>query len=239
MNKISDKLNSEKILVTLGDSWPQGGELSVNEIPYGQLLQKMLNFDRFYNYGSAGASNEDMLYQLQRFIAESWTPGDSVTVIGFLTNPARSAHWPRFGIWNEQDREWKHWPVDAIKWARELFMHFHRNEHEVMRSSSTVTALQTWCKHHGLVDYYFAGWVRYPTWLPGVDTDKIWATGKETAADWFGAYAHNGEHLIEVETNPYIKPNFAHPNQLGHQLIADKLALWIDKHNKYKEHGVP
>ena len=58
-----------------------------------------MGFDALHNYGSGGASNEDMLYQLQRFIAESLTPGDEVTVICFLTNPARSAHWPRFSTW--------------------------------------------------------------------------------------------------------------------------------------------
>lgn len=220
-----------KTLVTLGDSWPAGGELDFaqGEVPYGNLLQYRMGFDALHNYGSGGASNEDMLYQLQRFIAESWTPGDEVTVICFLTNPARSAHWPRFSTWNEQDREWKHWPADAKKWARELFMYFHRSEHEVMRSSSTVTTLQTWCKNHGFADYYFAGWVRYPNWLPGVDVSKILAQGNETAADWFNASDHNGECLINVETNPYIQPKKQHPNQIGHQLIADKLISWISQ----------
>lgn len=218
-----------QVLVTLGDSWPQGGELrgDLGEVPYGEILRNRMQYDKFYNYGLGGASNEDMLYQLQQFIAESWTPDDNVTVICFLTNPARSAHWPRFGTWNEQDREWKHWPADAKAWAQELFMHFHRNQHEVMRSSATVTALQTWCQRHGFDDYYFSGWVRYPKWLPGVDTNKIWAQGTETAADWFGASTHNGEHLLDVGNNPYIRPNFAHPNQLGHNMIADRLEAWI------------
>jgi lysophospholipase L1-like esterase len=42
-----------------------------------------------------------------------------------------------------------------------------------------------------------------------------------------GASDHNGEHLINVQTNQYIRPNFAHPNQLGHELIAEKLQGWI------------
>ena len=219
----------KKILVTLGDSWPQGGELKqdLDQVPYGELLQRSMGFDKLYNYGSGGASNEDMLYQLQEFIATVRDPSTEVTVIGFLTNPARSEHWPRFGSWNNHDREWQHWPADAKEWARELFMHFNRAEHEVMRSSATITALQTWCQHHGFRDYYFAGWVRYPTWLPGVDVDKIWAKGLETAADWFDATDHNGEHLLNVGKNQYIYPNFAHPNQQGHQLIADKLSAWI------------
>ena len=218
-----------QVLLTLGDSWPAGGELKFNlgEVPYGNLIQATMGFDKLHNYGSGGASNEDMLYQLQRFIAESWTPEDNITVICFLTNPARSAHWPRFGTWNEHDRKWKHWPTDAKEWASELFMHFHRTEHEVMRSSATVTTLQTWCKNHGFADYYFAGWVRYPTWLPGVNTDKIWDKGNQTAADWFSATDHNGEHLLNAGENQYIQPNFAHPNQSGHQLIANKLIKWI------------
>jgi len=30
-----------------------------------------------------------------------------------------------------------------------------------------------------------------------------------------------------VENNQYIRPNIAHPNQLGHDLIAGKLHGWI------------
>jgi hypothetical protein len=214
----------KKILITLGDSWPQGGELAATEKPYGQLLEKMLNFDRFYNYGSAGASNEDMLYQLQDFIKNHHSQDYAITAVMFLTNPARTFHRPRFMSWEINTS----WPADAQQILKQEFLHFHDPVHELMRSSATVSTLQYWCQQFNINDFYFAGWVKYPTWLPGVNTKKIWATGKETAADWFGAYAHNGEHLVDVESNPYITPNFAHPNQLGHQLIADKVSLWID-----------
>ena len=210
-----------KTIVTLGDSWPAGGELDFarGEVPYGNLLQYRMGFDSLHNYGSGGASNEDMLYQLQRFIAESHVPGNQVTAIFFLTNPARTAHFPRFFSWESN--------TDSKQ--KELYMHFHRREHEAMRSSATVSALQAWCSNLGFNDYYFSGWVRYPTWLPGVDTGKIWAQGNETVADWFGASKHNGEHLLDVGDNIYIHPNFAHPNQLGHELIADRLISWISQ----------
>ena len=214
----------KKILITLGDSWPQGGELATTEKPYGQLLEKMLNFDMFYNYGSAGASNEDMLYQLQDFIKNHHSQDCAITAVMFLTNPARTFHRPRFMSWDINTS----WPADVQQMLKQEFLHFHKPVHELMRSSATVSTLQYWCQHFNINDFYFAGWVKYPAWLPGVNTRKIWANGKETAADWFGAYAHNGEHLVDVESNPYITPNFAHPNQLGHQLIADKLSLWID-----------
>lgn len=211
----------ERVLITLGDSWPQGGELG-NGRRYGEILRDRLNYEKFYNYGSAGASNEDMLYQLQDYIANHYTAECQTTAVFFLTNPARTTHFPRFFSWNNL----------SDSRLKELYLHFHQPEHEVMRSSSTVSALQKWCQTFNIDDYYFAGWVRYPTWLPGVDTSKIWNAGNETAADWFGATKHNGEHLLDVEDNVYIRPNFAHPNQLGHNLIAERLGSWISKNNK-------
>jgi len=207
-----------RVLITLGDSWPEGAELG-NGRRYGELLHEQMPYDEFYNYGSGGASNEDMLYQLQRYIAEHHDKSKQVTAIFFLANPARTAHFPRFFNWEST----------ADSKIKELYMHFHRQEHEVMRSSTTVSALQAWCATLGFDDYYFSGWVRYPVWMPGVDTSKIWAQGNETAADWFGASKHNGEHLLDVGDNIYIRPNFAHPYQLGHQLIADRLINWISQ----------
>jgi hypothetical protein len=206
-----------QVLITLGDSWPEGAELG-NGLRYGEILRDRMKYNEFYNYGSGGASNEDMLYQLQQYITNHHSPTKQVTAVFFLTNPARTAHFPRFMSWNNPDNQMK-----------EVYLHFHRQEHEIMRSSATVSALQMWCSSLGVNDYYFSGWVRYPTWLPGVDTSKIWKQGQETVADWFGAYSHNGEHLTNVETNIYIQPNFAHPNQLGHNLIADQLQNWINK----------
>ena len=206
---------TKSVLVCFGDSWPEGAELG-NGRRYGEILRDRMGFDQFYNYGSAGASNEDMAYQMQAFLRDHWYLGHEITALFFLTNPARTAHWPRFFNWNHD-----------LAQTREIVQHFHRAEHEVMRSSLTVSALQHWSDAHAIRDFYFAGWVRYATWLPGVDVSRIWRAGAETCADWFGASDHNGECLINVENNPYIRPNRAHPNQLGHDLIADKLEAWI------------
>ena len=186
---------------------------------YGEILRQRLDYHLFFNYGSAGASNEDMCYQLQDYINKHHRAEHDVTVIGFLTNPARTCHWPRFLNWHD--------PPAKDPRLKEIYLNFHRPGHEIMRSSMVVTTLQTWCESFGLRDFYFSGWIRYTEWLPGVDLSRIWQEGKETAADWFGASDHNGEHLINVDDNVYIRPNFSHPNQLGHDLIAEKLRCWI------------
>lgn len=204
-----------RVLITFGDSWPEGAELG-NGRCYGKILAQDYNFDQFYNYGSGGASVEDMLFQFQQHIANQYRPSHKTTAIFFLTNPSRTVQWPRFHSMQSRDPQFQ-----------KVVAHLFSAELEQMRINSAVSALQLWCQKFNFGDWYFAGWVRYQNWLPGIDLQKIWAQGQETAADWFGASKHNGEHLLDVGDNPYIRPNFAHPNQLGHQLIADKLAAWI------------
>lgn len=217
-----------KTLVTFGDSWPQGGELTGSDVPYGNLLKTKMNFDNFFNFGSAGVSNEDTILQLLDYLENYHQEQNKITAIFFLTNPARSMHWPKHMSWNWEDEERKHWPSDAKRMVKEFFLHFHDGDRDFLRASMSVITCQQMCESLGFSDYYFAGWVRYPTWLPGVNTSKIYKEGKETAADWFGATDHNGEHLLGVQDNKYIRPNFAHPNQIGHELIAEKLANWIN-----------
>lgn len=229
----------QRVLLTLGDSWPKGGELKkeLGQVPYGVLLKNQLGFDQLYNYGSSGSSNEDMLFQLQDYLKQQWNKTDHTVAVFHLTNPARTAYFPRFTSLDVNSKEREHWPTDAKSFVQDFALHFHNDHHELMRSSATVTALQMWCQMHGIDDYYFSGWIKYPKWLPGVNTEKIWQAGNETAADWFGAgdswitakkssYLFR-ELLLGKIDNIYIHPNVAHPNQLGHQLIADKLAAWI------------
>lgn len=204
-----------KVLVTFGDSWPEGAELG-NGRRYGEIISQDYGFDEFYNYGSGGASNEDMMIQFQKHLEQRHQPTHETTAIFFLTNPARTISWPRFKSTQTSNSELK-----------EIILHLFDNQTVLMRYNAAISALQLWCHNLNISDWYFAGWNRYECWLPGVCTEKIWKQGKETAADWFGASKHNGEHLLDVANNPYIHPNFCHPNQKGHDLIASKLADWI------------
>lgn len=214
-------------LLTFGDSWPQGVELEPHVPRYGEVLQKLLQIDKFYNYGQGGTSNEHMILQFQHYVNNHHQAGDRAIAVFFLTNPHRTAYFPVDAGFNVYGLERQNWNQEAREVFIKNWLHFYSDDVAMMRSSLAVVALQQWCKLHNIDDYYFSGWVKYTNWLPMVDLDKIWAQGQETAGDWFGAAGHNGEHLTDVENNPYIQPNFAHPNQLGHELIANKLAHWI------------
>lgn len=213
-----------KTLLCFGDSWPQGGELTDLSCRYGDQLVKDLGFDQYFNYGKGGSSNEDLVTQLHQHFEQHDTQENHITVAVFhLTNPARSAYWSDIidPVWVETES----WPKDLQQRFYKMWLHFQTYEH--FRSSLTVTYLQQYCKLRGIHDFYFSGWVRYRHWFDTIDQSKIWQGGEETAADWFGCSDHNGEHIVNAANNAYIRPNFCHPNSLGHRLIADKLNIWI------------
>ena len=207
------------ILVTLGDSWPQGAELAPGEQPFGYFVQKELQCTIWVNLGEGGTSNEHLILQLKNFVITN--VHSPVTAIFFLTNPARSIYWKGDMFYPSGNSE-----------MQRQFLHFH--DQDQLRTAITVAALQRICLTHQIDDYYVAGWVSMSNWLPGTDVEKIYGAGAVTAAQMLNATDHNGEHLLDVGDNLYIKPNFCHPNQKGHRLIADKLSEWI----KYRQQGV-
>ena len=216
----------KKVLVTFGDSWPEGSELGSNRT-YGKLLQEQMGFDEFYNYGAGATSNEHLVTQLQSYFQKHHKPDYKTTAIFFLTNPHRSAYWPKNYGWHNFGQPPKHWTDNDKQMFIKAWLHFHKEEITNMRSNLVVTTLQQWCKNCGVDDYYFSGWIKYPVWYPSVDVSKIWGKGLETVGDWFGAPAHTDEVLTDIKNNPYVYPNLCHPNKLGHQLIADRLQDWI------------
>ena len=49
---------THKVLLTFGDSWPQGGELTpVHEVPYGDLLHHKMGFDKLISFFNKNFSN--------------------------------------------------------------------------------------------------------------------------------------------------------------------------------------
>lgn len=219
-----------KVLLVIGDSWAAGAELKPGEVPYADILEKRLGFDRQYRYSRGGAANEHSLEWLQQYLREEHQPDWDVTAIFHLTNPERTSILPWGANLEIHANDKKSWNSAAREYWMEWYLHFFNKDYTKLRATTTVTALQTWCKVHNIKDYYFAGWIHYNNiLLPGVDMSKIWAQGTETAGDWFGAKEFQDEFLVNVGNNLYIQPNISHPNQLGHELIADKLAGWISQ----------
>jgi len=207
----------KKRLISFGDSWPQGSELLPGEKTFGELLSQKLGCEEFSNYSHPGSSINHLLVQfkshLNRLSAMQLDPSEWMAVF-FLTDQNRGSTTHQ-GQWIFQnatggfggmgtDRNM----LDKIN--NYYWKYIHSPELTDLTTNSTIIALQSMCKKYHMDDYYLTGWHAFDFW-PEIDVDKIYAAGKVSSAD-----------LIKSNKAPR-----GHPDQHGHELIADALFSWI------------
>lgn len=204
-------------LATFGDSWPAGFG---SKISYGEILKTLIGADEFVNMSKIATSNEHMLLQLNDFVRSNNNDQKTIAVF-FLTSPTRSLYYDQ-----GNPRELYPWDDESTgpqNYAYYKYLHSMELEH--FRSNQTVLALQRICEQNSIKDYYLAGWHRFDLSWPGIDRSKIWKDGQETAADWIGAMT-DGDRISWKDCDAVI-PNDCHPNEKGHQIIAEKLSQWL------------
>lgn len=202
-------------LITFGDSWPHGFGVSK---PYGKVLSEKMGFE-FVNMSENATSNEHMLLQLRKYIETN----QSVTALAifFITSPHRC-------LFYENGH-----PIEIYPWVNTTngeknhayFKYLQSSEIEHFRLNQTVLALQKICSAYAIKDFYFSGWHKLRLDWPGIDLDKVFERGQITAADWIGATSRGD--MIDWESSPNVMPGNCHPNQRGHEIIAEHLAEWI------------
>lgn len=217
-------------LLIFGDSWPFGAELRPSQRPYGELLGQKFNVP-IMNWSQASTSIPHMLLQLRMAVDGSNTqrrfdPSGSDAIF-FLTSPDRDVMWDHRGDSKELHLSPSH-PSDVdIRW----YSQFHTPELASFRVNSCLLAIQRFCELHAIRDHYIWGWQRIDLW-PEIHTTRFWRNGGSTVLDLFAEndpISFNGtlNDYSANKSNRFIYPNSGHPNQRGHQLIADELHKWL------------
>lgn len=202
-------------LLFFGDSWPYGAELKQNELAYGELMAAHLEHT-CCNFSQPSTSIPHLLLQLRTAIDQAHS---DCTAVFFLTGVDRDLVWHHGSTQELNPTN----PVDVDWYAK-----YNSPELTAYRVNTTLIALQTMCAKYKIRDYYVWGWDQVELW-PEVNTDRIY---KQTVADVFlegETVAQGGSKIMHLKNsrNQYIWPNSGHPNQLGHQRIADLLQEWI------------
>lgn len=218
-------------LVICGDSWPNGAELQAHEQCYGQLLKNQFNCSNYLNTAADSSSIPHLVIQLQQFLElynqpkSIWT--GPVVVVFFLTGVDRDMMWSCTRAINTGSLK-----TDPPPYPTPRIIHLNPNDSlhvdwyaeyqskqlSNYRANTTLLALQGMCKYHGFHDYYIWGWNRVNLW-PEIDQSKFYP---KMIFEEFGIKSFD-----EVKYNQYIVKNGSHPNQLGHEKIAEILAHWI------------
>ena len=219
----------KKRLVSFGDSWAEGSELLPGEKSFGELLSDRLGCEEFSNRGIPASSINHLTVELKSHLHvlsyRNLDPSEWMAVF-FLTDQNRgmTAHNGQhlfqnamggFGCGVER------LVVDAVNDA--YWKYIHSPELSDITTNTTIMSLQSMCRYHGIKDYYIAGWQTFNFW-DEVDTSRIYHSGKISCGNLIGA-ASPEPHGHNIK-NPNQAPG-GHPNQQGHQIIADALYTWI------------
>jgi len=202
-----------KTLVTFGDSWPAGAELQNGEQTFGQLLANRFDCD-FVNYAESATAIDNLIFQLDNYIKSSKI--DNTIAVFFLTDMSRAVVYKDKKLCQVQ-------PLYEDQW---YLQYMYSEELSAFRANIAMLALQRMCAEAGIEDRYVMGWTRFPIMFSGINLNKIYDKGRTTCLNLFGG-ADGDTNYIYHKDNHYIRPNQDHPNQTGHQCIADNLYEWI------------
>lgn len=213
-------------LAIFGDSWAYGAELKDHELNYGQILAQRLDV-RVWNHAQQRSSIPHLVEQVRAFVnlgrgAGSEIKLDQTVALFLLTAPARDLLYHEDGTClhlNPGHPENRWWYSQA-----------HTNHLVSYRVNTSLLALHALCQHHGIKDYYLWGWETCDLW-PEIDRTRFVGRAKVTAIDdFFEPWPELSDRISRLGwlikyRNTNIWPNSNHPNQQGHEKIAD---LWQD-----------
>lgn len=206
-------------LAVFGDSWPYGCDLHPGEKPFGQLLADKLSYE-YVLCARPETSIEHMVLQLSEFVKHMGTD-TAHKALFCLTEPSRSLYFApepatTSVMWDG--------PKQGDTVSQAYYKYVHSDKLDYFRLNQSITVLQKICKDYNIADYYVTSFSKV-TWeqldVVGMDRTKFFDNGNSTFLDFFGC------RYVDPENRYFLGSATAHPNQLGHELIAERLIEWI------------
>jgi hypothetical protein len=213
---------NQPVLIGFGDSWAAGHDLASEEKCYLQLTAEHLGIP-YQNFAEGSSSISYMVIQFQNFIDTFYFPKHQYYAVFFLTAQERNFYY------DQATKKIIH--LGPSSHPRDPYYQNYNNEYGEFVANTTLLALQRLCAIYGIKDYYLAGWQQLNLWK-SVDQTKFWKNGKQAITQVFHDQAGFVplSTLIGIEQEPknaHFGTTHDHPNQQGHERIAQELINWI------------
>lgn len=213
--------NASKKIWFYGDSWPAGAELDqISKFPYPHfpnLIEKKTGI-KTLNRSIPGSGQARILHQL---LNSDIQPND--IAVFSLTVKTRRTYLTKDNKFNEMQFNGDETIVN------------HYEDH--MNSATTVALLYYMCRQRSVTPYFLN--LFDSNWLPNTMFNEVpdlcWIIPPSESVvsmlfdyDFFHRYDHHHEGDFQdwldtknEKVKKYIRPCIAHPNLLGHEIIAD------------------
>jgi hypothetical protein len=205
------------VLIGFGDSWAWGSDLDpMTEKNYLELVAEHYNIP-FINFATASSSIAHLIIQFQEFIKNTYYPKHQYHAVFFLTAKERTF------LYRDQDGSVIHCsPQTAQTQHSPQEGGYYRayNEHLGNFNANVVLlALQRLCNLYSINDYYMLGWQDISLWTT-VDKTKFINNAQPITSLFHDDPGTISLQQLLDEKNQFLS---AHPNQLGHEKIANML----------------
>lgn len=217
------------VLVGFGDSWAYGAELDLaTEKCYNTIIADHFGWTSL-NLAVCSSSIGHLVWQFQDFIQNHWHPDNCYHAVFFLTAMERVTY---FDHNNYAQMHHGH-PFDPHPQAK-AFYRFYNEPYGQWMANRDILALQGLCKAYSITDYWMMGWQVLDLW-PTINKSRFFvnATGRAMPISTLftqGEVVPIANLVSPITPNPFVWPNQGHPNQLGHQTIADAMIAMIKNH---------
>lgn len=209
-----------------GDSWVAGCEANEENGDDAPEFAFPSYFDNSINLGITGGSNDYIINQLVENLYKI------KTAIFCLTDPARR-------YWVDENDKWKNGNVNSTNLSKDItknIISLSNNVNDDLLTSKTCLLLYLVCKANNIDPYFvnmFGGqlgksklWELIPGSIWLLPKDKCIAQHCFDNSNWFVEFPNIGDFSYWLQTNnsdvvKYIRPCDAHPNKLGHKVIAE------------------
>lgn len=211
---------NQPVLLGFGDSWAAGHDLATDEKCYLQLVAEQLDIP-YHNFAVGSSSVPHMIVQFQNFVETIYFPQNQYHAVFFLTAQERNF------CYDQDNKQIVH--LSPSSTPGHDYYKMYNNELGEFVFNSAVLALQRLCHVYSIKDYYVSGWQINKLW-PSIDRTKFWRQGQNAVTELF--HDHKGfvnllDLLKQRPKNLYFGSTHDHPNQLGHERIAQELIDWI------------
>jgi len=207
------------ILVGFGDSWAHGAGLDfTSEKPYLQLAAEQLDIN-VINCAEASSSIPHLVLQFQNFLSEKHHPENNYIATFFVTAQERT-----FFIDPDNNQIIHSSPckTDFDEQERCYYQHY-TDQYQNFVVNTAVAAIEHLCSVYEIKNCYIPGWQVVDLW-PSIDRKKFLFDNQHPVTKLFGQTS-NFTDLMNSECR--LLDYTGHPNQQGHQVIADALVNHI------------
>jgi hypothetical protein len=206
-------------LIGFGDSWAHGSGLDFNnEKPYLHLTAEKLGFN-FINRAETSSSIPHLVYQLNKFISAEYSAEENYIAVFFVTARERT-----FFVDPDLEEIIHSSPckTDFVEQERCYYQHY-TDQYQDFVVNTAAAAIEHLCRVYNIKNCYIPGWQVIDFW-PAIDRKKFLFDNRYPITKLFGQTTNFTDLM---NSNCKYLDATGHPNQLGHQVIADVLAKHI------------